>query len=109
MDEELDARLGDPAVLADHEKVRELSTQRAAIEPVALRYEKFKGAVREAEELEAALAGDDSELAEMAREELPRLKEEASGLIDELLEKYGNGKPRGRNGYRGKHPAGTRS
>jgi len=81
----LDTQLGDPEVLADHERVRELSTQRAAIEPVAALYERFKGARREAAELEAALGGDDAELAEMAREELPRLKEEASGLIERIL------------------------
>jgi len=81
----LDAELSDPAVLADHEKVRELSTQRAAIQPVATLYERFKSAVAEGEELEAALSGDDAELAEMAREELPVLRERASGLIEQIL------------------------
>lgn len=81
----LDAELSDPDVLADHEKVRELSTQRAAIQPVATRYAQFKSARGEAEELQAAISGDDEELAEMAREELPALRERATGLIEQIL------------------------
>ncbi len=83
--EALDQELANPDVLADHEKVRELSTQRAAIQPVAALYNEFKNAWNEAAELETALEGDDAELAEMAREELPKLHEKASALIETIL------------------------
>jgi len=81
----LDAQLAAPETLADHHRVRELSTQRSAIEPVIVKYRAFQAAVREAQELREALTGDDPELAELAREELPTLESDAAELIETIL------------------------
>ncbi len=71
---EIEARLGDPAVMADHNVVRDLSIKRAALEPVVGGWRSIRAAGDEAAELEAALGSDDVELAELAREELPTIR-----------------------------------
>ncbi len=78
---ELEARLGDPEVMADHNAVRDLSIKRAAIEPIVDSYRELTRLRAEAEDLEAAIAGDDAELAELAREELPGLLTKAAELV----------------------------
>ncbi|MEM7623741.1 MAG: PCRF domain-containing protein, partial [Planctomycetota bacterium] len=79
----LAAELEDPATLADHNAVRELSIKKAALEQVVTGYRAYSGLLEEAAELREALAsGDDAELAEMAREEIPRLEAEAAARIE---------------------------
>ncbi|MFI4883082.1 MAG: PCRF domain-containing protein, partial [Phycisphaerales bacterium JB064] len=75
-------QLEDPEVLADHEKVRDLSIRRSALAPVVEGYQRFLGLLGEAADLRAAIEGDDAELAEMAREELPRVEAEAGEQIE---------------------------
>ena len=82
---DLDRDLSDPEVLSDHNAVRELSTQRAAILPVIETYRAAQAAEAEAVELAEALESDDAELAEMAREELPRLKAKTESLVERIL------------------------
>ena len=71
----IESRLEDPAVMSDHNAVRELSIKRAALDPVVGGWRKIGSALAEAAELEAALEGDDPELAELARDELPGLRD----------------------------------
>lgn len=79
---EIGRLLEDPAVLADHVRVRELSIRRAALEPVVEGYSRFHTLMTEIEELKAALApGGDAELAELAQEELPALEARAEAEI----------------------------
>ncbi|MCB9846358.1 MAG: PCRF domain-containing protein [Phycisphaeraceae bacterium] len=73
---ELGRRLEDPAVLADHKAVRDLSMKRSALEEVVEAYGEFRGLVCEAEDLRAAMA--DPDLAAMAEEELPRVERAAA-------------------------------
>ncbi len=74
--------LEDPAVLADHKKVREIAMKRAAIEPVVLASRRFKAAAQEIEQLQAAiLANADADFVAMAREELPGLQIAASEAL----------------------------
>lgn len=75
-------QLEDPGVLADHERVRDLSIRRAAIAPVVEGYRRYLALLAEADDLRAATAGDDAELAEMAREELPRVEASAEEQIE---------------------------
>jgi len=83
--DDLNARLGDPDVLANHRRVRELSIRKSAIEGIVGRYRRFQQQVRELEELRAAEAsGDDTELAELASAEIPELEERAAGELEEL-------------------------
>ncbi len=80
----LGEQLQDPAVLADHRQVASLSIKRAAIEPVVEGYRAYLALAAEAEELEAAIAGDDEELAEFARDELQTVVDRASEMIERI-------------------------
>ena len=83
--EDLGKRLEDPAVLADHHTVRDLSIKRSALEPVAEGYARYLALHDELAEMRAAVdAGDDPELVEMAREEIPRLEADASAQIESV-------------------------
>ena len=81
---ELTALLEDPEVAADHERVRELSVKRAALEPVSTGYARYKDLRDEAEELARAEASDDAELAEMARDERPRVEARARAELESV-------------------------
>lgn len=82
---QLDAKLVDPAVLADHRAVRDLSIQKSAIGDVVEGYRRFRSLTKEAAALRAALATEkDEELAAMAREEIPRLEAQAAAVMDEV-------------------------
>ena len=82
---EMGRRLEDPEVLADHHAVRDLSIKRAALEPVAEGYGRYTDLLAELGEMRAAVdAGDDPELVEMARAEIPRLEAEATAEIESV-------------------------
>ncbi len=74
----------DPAVLADHRKVRALTAKRGALDPVVTRYQAWRQAQREREELQALAAGGDREMAALAREELPALEARMDALAQEI-------------------------
>jgi len=76
--------LEDPEILADHNRVRELSIKKAAIEPVVEQYREFLALEREADDLREAIEGDDAELAAMARDELPAAEEQAEEIIERV-------------------------
>ncbi|USN98185.1 MAG: PCRF domain-containing protein [Phycisphaeraceae bacterium] len=80
----LQARLEDPEVLADHHQVRDLSIKRAALEPVAEGYRRYRKLLDEIDELRAAIEGDDAELAELAKDELPTLESDAAAEIERV-------------------------
>jgi len=93
--DELAERLNDPEVLTDHIQVRDLSIRKAALDPVADDFERWKSMAEEADELRRAIeSGEDPELAEMAREELPQLEKRAAELLDALLERLVNAEDR---------------
>ena len=72
---QIERDLESPEVVADHNRLRELSIKRAALSPVVEGYRAFRALTDEIAEMKAAIdAGDDPELAEMAREELPGLE-----------------------------------
>ncbi len=83
------ARLGreleDPEILTDHRAVRERSVKRAALEAVVSDYARLKSLLRDEAEYESALApGGDKDLAELAREELPRVRDESAVLLKRI-------------------------
>lgn len=81
----LDRSLADPEILADHTKVRDLSIKKAALEPIVLGWNRVKHLAAEIDELRGSIqSGDDPELAELARAEIPSLEEEARTLIDDV-------------------------
>jgi len=81
----LERTLGDPEVLADHRRVREVSIQKAALDGVVDRYERWKALRAESEELREAEASDDAELGELASAERPQVEARAEALMEEIL------------------------
>ncbi len=82
---DLERRLADPAVLADHRALRDLGIKRSAIAGVVERYEAFRRCQRDIDEAREILdGGDDAELVELAREQLPGLETEAQDLLERI-------------------------
>ncbi|MFM9169624.1 MAG: PCRF domain-containing protein, partial [Phycisphaerales bacterium] len=71
----------DPAVLADHRRMRALTSKRTALEPVVTRWDAWCAMEREARELASIATGTDAELAAIARGELPELRTRSSSLV----------------------------
>ncbi len=83
---ELTARLSDPASLADHRTVRDLSIERAALDSIVHRYTDLRALERELAELrEAVTLGADAELISLAREEIPELESRIASLAEVVL------------------------
>lgn len=83
--DELERDLSDPAVLSDHQRVRDLSIRRAALEDLVARYRRYKALETQIADNESLIAdGGDAELAGLAREELPQLREQARRLVDDI-------------------------
>ena len=81
----LEAELLRPEVMGDHAAVRRLSVKRAALAPVVKKFRTWRGLdgrVTEAREIIAA--GEDTDLVELAKEELSELEGEAAGLLEEI-------------------------
>lgn len=80
-------QIGDPVILADHNKLRDITIRKAAIDKVVNKYERLLSIRDELTELKQAVeTGADAELAEMAREELPALTQSESELAQSILE-----------------------
>ncbi len=79
----LSEQLENPDVLADHRQVRDLSIKKAALDETVGGYQQLRGLIEEHDELQAS-AADDPELAEMAKEEIPRLESEAERVFEAL-------------------------
>jgi peptide chain release factor 1 len=72
---DLESRLADSAVLADHKLVRDLSIKKSAIASVVGDWTSAKSLAHEINELSLAAAGSDKEFAELAAQELPGLRQ----------------------------------
>lgn len=81
---ELAEQLLDPEVLANHRKVTALSIKRAAIAPLVEQFEAYEHAVKQRTECEELIAGDDVEIASMAKEELPELDAQLETLTEQI-------------------------
>ncbi len=89
-------QLEDPAVLADHRKVRDLSIKKASLDPVADDYERYQRLRKEEAELREVLASkSDADLVALAREELPRVEKESEELLARALSNLVNTADRG--------------
>ena len=90
--QELSERLTDPAVLSDHRETQKVAKERSSLEEVVRVADELKGVERSIADDEAVLrgggGGGDGDLAELARGELPELKERLAKLearVQELL------------------------
>jgi len=81
--DQLEAQLADPAVAGDHQKVKELSQKRSALAEMVTYYRKWKNLQDQiAEHQQIIDEGGDPELAEMAKAELPELKQQAETVLE---------------------------
>lgn len=80
----LSSQLESPEILADHNQVRTLSIKKAALTPVVQGYQNYQSLLTEADDLREALASDDPELAEMAKEELPTVESSAAKQLENI-------------------------
>ncbi|GIW73819.1 MAG: peptide chain release factor 1 [Phycisphaerales bacterium] len=77
-------QLEDPDVLADHERVRELSIRRAALAPAVEAYQRYTQKIDEAGDLRQVIEqAEDRELVEMARQELPEVLARAAEHLEQ--------------------------
>ncbi len=81
---ELSAQLEDPEIAGDHRRASALAIRRAAIDPVVTAYRGLKKLLADAEEMRAAIAGTDAELAALARDELPGIEDAAAGAAESI-------------------------
>jgi peptide chain release factor 1 len=87
---QLTRSLSDPALVSDPQKIKEISKERASLEPIIRKYEDYKSVNTEIKETEEILADTESEsdlkkLAETEREELIERKERLEKELKILL------------------------
>ena len=81
---EVEGLLSDPTVLSDLNRFRDLTREHAELsEPVEV-YRRYKDVKQEIEDNRELLQDDDSEICDMAKEELPALEKEAERLARQL-------------------------
>jgi len=80
----VEAELGDPKVFQNNRRAQELGREYARLKNLTSQGERYLKARDELEENRALAAGDDAEMAEMAREEIARLEEALPKLEREL-------------------------
>lgn len=82
--ERLTAELSDPDVLGDSERLRRVTKDRAAIEPLVQAFEQYSQVTRELADAEAMLEDADADLRAMARDEVPGLRRQKEELEERL-------------------------
>jgi len=83
---QLTLSLSNPAFISDPQKIKEISKERASLEPLVKKYEDYRKVKKSIEEAEEILADPDSELElkELAETELKELRERQEKLEEEL-------------------------
>ena len=81
---QLASQLMDPDVLVDHKKVTSLSIKKAAIASLVEQFELYESTLSQEHDCEDLIAGDDAEVAAMAKEELPQLETQLSELTEQI-------------------------
>ncbi|MCC6680918.1 MAG: PCRF domain-containing protein [Phycisphaeraceae bacterium] len=81
----LQRKLVDPAVLADHHQVRQLSMQKAAIDDIVARYVTYRKLQDDLSECRRILEqNNDAELVELAQAQMPELQQQSQQLLDRI-------------------------
>ncbi|MFQ5876637.1 MAG: peptide chain release factor 1 [Acidobacteriota bacterium] len=80
--EQLARQMGDPALVADQDRYRQVAKSYAELEKVVLKYREYKAVRRQIRDAEALLK--DEEMRAMAREELESLQDRRGRLTAEL-------------------------
>ncbi|MCA9292698.1 MAG: PCRF domain-containing protein [Phycisphaerales bacterium] len=92
--DDLAKQLEDPEVFTDHNKTRELSIQKAALDPAADALAEHDALTKEAADLRDVIASGDADLAEMAQAEMPDVESRASAALDRAVEHLVNAEDR---------------
>ncbi len=82
--QELERRLSEPEVATNYQEFARLSKERSAIEEVVRHYREWKRRHAELEEYRELARGDDAELRELAKAEIPTLERSLAELEAEL-------------------------
>jgi len=82
--EDLGVALTNPEIVSDNKKFTALSKEYRSLERIVKRYEEYKLLLNDLEIYKEALNGDDDELRELAKEELPTLEDKKPGLEAEI-------------------------
>ncbi len=81
----IELQLTDPDVLADHQRIRQLSIKRSALADLVERYHAYQSLGRQIEEDRRIIATEqDRELVEMANQELPQLERDAAAELERI-------------------------
>jgi len=81
---ELEGLLGDREVAAKNQLYQKYAKEHADLRELVDTYREYAGIQKHIEEEEAILRGDDPELIEIVKEELPELKEQLTGLEERM-------------------------
>jgi peptide chain release factor 1 len=81
---ELSLQLLDPDILTDHRRVTALSIKKSAIASIVSQFETYENTTKQLQECLELTAGDDAELAALAREELPELDATLTALTQAI-------------------------
>ena len=84
--EELERALVDPVVLSDQSRLSAVAREHGTLARLALKYRQFVALEREIAEHVEMAAGDDPDLNDLAKSELPSLRQRREQEWDELLE-----------------------
>jgi peptide chain release factor 1 len=82
--EDLGVALTNPEIVSDNKKFTSLSKEYRSLENIVQSYEAYKNTLRDLEVYKEALNGEDDELRELAKEELPALEERKATLESEI-------------------------
>jgi peptide chain release factor 1 len=83
---ELERRLSDPAVIANNREFAQLARERSQLEEVAGAVRSYRALLDEIAGHRAILEGDDAELRDLARSELPAMQKRQTELEERLRE-----------------------
>jgi len=83
----LSMQLMDSDVLSDHRLVKTISIKKAAIEPIVELFQTYTSALTQEHELKEMIGGEDKELADIAKEELPNIDKQLSTLTQTIEKK----------------------
>ncbi|MDF2187131.1 peptide chain release factor 1 [Paraflavitalea sp. CAU 1676] len=78
--EDLGVALTNPAIVSDNRKFTELSKEYRSLEKIVIAHNQYRELLNDLESYRAAQRGDDEELRELAKEELPILEEKKDKL-----------------------------
>jgi peptide chain release factor 1 len=81
---EIERKLGDPAIIANNREYARLAKERAQLAEIVGRTREYRRLLDEIAEHKSVLEGDDAELRELARGELPALQKRQQALEEKL-------------------------